>query len=44
MQNSRTTYSSPIQIPGSWTLDNISSGKTNDVFGAIKLGLTPSQL
>ena len=39
-----TARSSPAQIPGSWTLDNVSHGKNNDVFGAIKKGLTPSQL
>jgi alpha-tubulin suppressor-like RCC1 family protein len=39
-----TARSSPTQVPGSWTLDNIDGGRNHDVFGAIKLGLTPSQL
>jgi len=39
-----TARSSPTQVPGTWTLDNVSHGKNNDVFGAIKKGLTPSQL
>ena len=43
-QSSNFNLSSPAQVPGSWTLDNVSHGKNNDVFGAIKKGLTPSQL
>ena len=42
--NDRTDRSSPTQVPGNWTLDNIDGGRNHDVFGAIKLGLTPSQL
>jgi Alpha-tubulin suppressor and related RCC1 domain-containing proteins len=39
-----TARSSPAQIPGNWSLDNVSHGKNADLFGAMKLGLTPSQL
>ena len=39
-----TARSSPTQVPGAWTLDKIDGGRNHDVFGAIKKGLTPSQL
>ena len=43
-QNNRTTYSSPVQVPGSAIWGDISATGIDYGASGIKVGLTPSQL